>query len=207
MIFLILSPGITPPAVEHSAASLQSFAPFVSEAAQRFGIPEDWIYAVIWAESHGNVVARSPKGALGLMQLMPGTWESLRDQLGLGNDPLDAHDNILAGTAYLRQLYDRYGPSGFLAAYNAGPGRYEDWLRTAKPLPLETRTYAAALAKTLNLIPTGTTIAPNFRPAVSWQTSAIFIPAGDANTTVGNAAGFQSSRAPFVIVPSPPSSP
>ena len=65
---------------------------------------------------------------------------------GLGADPFDPHDNILAGAAYLRELHDRYGSPGFLAAYNAGPARYEDHLATGQPLPAETRAYVALLA-------------------------------------------------------------
>src|SRR3546814_5730962 len=74
-------------------------------------------------ESRGDVRAVSPKGAMGLMQLMPDTWASLRVRLGLGANPYDPRDNILAGAAYLREMHDRYGSPGFLAAYNAGPGR------------------------------------------------------------------------------------
>jgi soluble lytic murein transglycosylase-like protein len=90
------------------------------------------------AESLGEVRVISPKGALGLMQIMPKTWAHLRVRYGLGVDPYDPHDNILAGAAYLRELYDRYGVPGFLAAYNAGPTRYEDHSTTGRPLPSET---------------------------------------------------------------------
>jgi hypothetical protein len=125
------------------------FARFVSEAALRFGIPTSWITAVMQAESRGVVRAVSPKGAMGLMQIMPDTWSGLRSRYGLGADPFDPHDNILAGAAYLRELHDRYGALGFLAAYNAGPGRYEDHLATGRPLPAETRAYVAALTPLL----------------------------------------------------------
>ena len=125
------------------------FARFVSEAALRFGIPTSWITAVMQAESRGVVRAVSPKGAMGLMQIMPDTWSGLRSRYGLGADPFDPHDNILAGAAYLHELHDRYGAIGFLAAYNAGPGRYEDHLATGHPLPTETRAYVAALAPLL----------------------------------------------------------
>src|SRR3546814_17844195 len=91
-------------------------------------------------ESRGDVRAVSPKGAMGLMQLMPDTWASLRVRLGLGANPYDPRDNILAGAAYLREMHDRYGSPGFLAAYNAGPGRYEEAL-AGRPLPAETRAY------------------------------------------------------------------
>ena len=72
-------------------------------------------------ESLGDPLALSPKGAMGLMQIMPDTWSELRSRYGLGADPYDPHDNIIAGAAYLRELHDRYGERGFLAAYNAGP--------------------------------------------------------------------------------------
>jgi hypothetical protein len=70
----------------------------------------------------------------------------LRTRYNLGTDPYDPHDNILAGAAYLREMYDRYGAPGFLAAYNAGPGRYENHLATGRPLPGETQDYVAMLA-------------------------------------------------------------
>jgi hypothetical protein len=122
------------------------FAAFVSEASQRFGVPQTWIRAVMRAESFGDPRAISPKGAMGLMQIMPQTWGRLRERYGLGADPYDAHDNIIAGAAYLRELHDRYGIPGFLAAYNAGPGRWEEHLVIGRPLPLETRAYLVRLA-------------------------------------------------------------
>ena len=122
------------------------FAAFVSEASQRFGVPAPWIRAVMRAESSGAVHAVSPKGAMGLMQIMPATWAGLRQRYRLGPDPYDAHDNIIAGAAYLRELHDRYGVAGFLAAYNAGPARWENHLATGRPLPMETQAYLARLA-------------------------------------------------------------
>ena len=83
---------------------------------------------------------------MGLMQIMPGTWTDLRSRYRFGADPYDARDNILAGSAYIRELRDRYGTPGFLAAYNAGPGRYERHLATGRPLPEETQAYVAMLA-------------------------------------------------------------
>jgi hypothetical protein len=132
-----------PPSV---ATTVDRLAAFVAEASQRFGIPASWIRAVMRAESLGDVRALSPKGAMGLMQIMPATWAGLRLRYGLGANPYDAHDNIIAGAAYLRELHDRYGAPGFLAAYNAGPARYEDHLATGRPLPAETRAYVALLA-------------------------------------------------------------
>jgi len=76
---------------------------------------------------------------MGLMQIMPETWVDLRPRYQLGADPYDAHDNIMAGAAYLRELYDRYGIPGFTAAYDAGPARWQDRSATHRPLPMETR--------------------------------------------------------------------
>jgi len=125
-------------------ASTHPFAVHIEEAARRFAIPAAWIRAVMRAESAGDVRAISSAGAMGLMQIMPDTWAELRVRHRLGRDPYDPRDNILAGTAYLREMYDRYGSPGFLAAYNAGPGRYEEYL-AGRPLPAETRAYVAAL--------------------------------------------------------------
>ena len=122
----------------------------VREASARFNMPVTWINAVMRQESGGHVRSVSPKGAMGLMQLMPATWNYLRAAYKLGNDPYDAHDNIIAGTAYLREMYDQYGSPGFLAAYNAGPGRYESCVRRHRALPAETRHYVAVIAPKLD---------------------------------------------------------
>jgi len=118
----------------------------VAEASRRFGIPAEWILAVMRVESAGNAHAVSRAGAIGLMQIMPATYAELRRDLGLGADPFAVRDNVLAGTAYLRRMYDRYGSPGFLAAYNAGPGRWEAHLSGVRPLPVETVRYVERLA-------------------------------------------------------------
>lgn len=133
------------------ASSTHNLASFVAEAAERFGIPTAWIRAVIGIESAGNQHAISPKGAMGLMQIMPKTYAELRATYGFGRNPYDPHDNILAGAAYLREMHDLYGSPGFLAAYNAGPVRYENHLATGRPLPEETRVYVSTLASRLGL--------------------------------------------------------
>jgi hypothetical protein len=125
-------------------APVDPYAAHIANAARRFGIPAGWIRAVMRVESANDVRAVSPKGAIGLMQIMPETWTALRARYTLGTDPFNARDNILAGAAYLREMHDRYGSPGFLAAYNAGPGRYEEYL-AGRPLPAETRAYVAAL--------------------------------------------------------------
>ncbi len=136
------------------------WAEHIAEASHRFAIPERWIRAVIIAESDGNPHALSRVGAMGLMQIMPATWEELRNRHGLGGDPYDPRENILAGAAYLSELHDLYGSSGFLAAYNAGPGRYEKHLITGDPLPAETRAY---LAKIIPMIDMNSALSPPTR--------------------------------------------
>lgn len=130
--------------------SVATWQPYIAEASLRFGVPIAWIKRVMAAESggrtrRGGAPIRSRVGAIGLMQLMPETWDELRGALGLGADPDDPRDNILAGTAYLRRMYDRFGYPGLFAAYNAGPQRYAAHLATGKPLPAETRAYVAAV--------------------------------------------------------------
>lgn len=135
------------------AAPLDQFQAHIKEAAQRFALPESWIRAVIMAESNGDPRAISSTGAMGLMQLMPGTWDELREQHRLGTDPYDPHTNILAGTAYLKAMYERFGTPGLFAAYNAGPGRYAEHLRSGKSLPAETRAYVALIGTMLTGTP------------------------------------------------------
>jgi len=128
------------------------YSDFIAEAAQRFALPAQWLRAVIDVESANEPHAKSSRGALGLMQLMPATWRLLRAQLGLGSDPFDPHDNVIAGAAYLRQMWDRYGMPGALAAYNAGPGRWESYLAGTRPLPSETIAYVASLASRIGTV-------------------------------------------------------
>ena len=149
------------------AETVGDWRPFTVEASQRFGVPIDWIERVMRVESGGRttlagrpIVSRA--GAMGLMQLMPGTWAAMRDTLRLGPDPFDPRDNILAGTFYLRLMYDRFGYPGCFAAYNAGPGRYAAWLARRRQLPMETAAYLAAT--------TGSGKAPASTPA-----NAIFV--------------------------------
>ncbi len=100
-------------------------------------------------ESGGQEDVISWAGAMGLMQVMPDTYEGLRDRYALGEDPFDPHNNILAGTAYLREMYDRFGSPGFLAAYNAGPQRLDAYLSSGRALPSETVNYVASIAPLL----------------------------------------------------------
>lgn len=133
------------------AQTVARWRPYVREASARFGVPIDWIERVMHAESRGYThrngrPIRSRAGAIGLMQLMPGTWAEIRARLGLGHDPDAPRDNILAGTFYLRLMYDRFGYPGLFAAYNAGPGRYAQHLAGRLALPAETVGYLAGVA-------------------------------------------------------------
>lgn len=147
--------GAAPSYAEPIAAinpALDRWQELIAEASHRFSVPEAWIRAVMQAESGGRTMLdgrpiTSGAGAMGLMQVMPDTYEELRHAHGLGYDPYDPRDNILAGAAYLRAMYDRYGYPGLFAAYNAGPERYDEYLRDGRPLPPETRAYLATVAQ------------------------------------------------------------
>ena len=125
------------------------WGPYIHEASGRFGVPELWVRRVMRQESGGQEDVISWAGAMGLMQVMPDTYSDLRGRYSLGDDPFDPRNNILAGTAYLREMYDRYGAPGFLAAYNAGPNRLDRYLSNGTPLPQETINYVALIAPSL----------------------------------------------------------
>jgi len=162
-------PLVQPPAAHRFAAP-------IVEASQRFRISEAWIRAVLDAESAHDIHAISDAGALGLMQVMPDTWTELQVRYSFGDDPFDPRDNILAGTAYLREMLDRYGNIGaMLAAYNAGPGRYDEYLAIGRPLPAETRDYVAKLAPIVGGEPLleGASTTPSSPP--DWREAPLFV--------------------------------
>ncbi|WP_246148847.1 lytic transglycosylase domain-containing protein [Skermanella pratensis] len=138
----------------------------IAAAAERFDVPEQWIRAVMHRESGGRATVNgrpitSPAGAIGLMQVMPATYAELSERHGLGPSPTDPHDNIMAGTAYIREMYDQFGSPGFLAAYNCGPACYTAVQAGRQRLPRETRLYMAALAPVVGrTAPRGTDGAP-----------------------------------------------
>jgi membrane-bound lytic murein transglycosylase B len=174
---LSLAPAQAQIAANQPAQRSIDIATHVSEASQRFGVPKKWIYAVMRVESAGRVGAISSAGAMGLMQLMPGTWARQRARFGLGSDPFNPRDNIMAGTSYLREMYDSYGVTGMLAAYNAGPGRYEQWRNNGRPLPAETRAYVARIEPMLQSASasTATASANGLQPMrTSWRQSQLF---------------------------------
>lgn len=164
----------------------------IAEASRRFAIPETWIRSVIQAESGGRAerVGRpitSRAGAIGLMQLMPETYREMREAHGLGPDPADPRDNILAGTAYLRAMFDRFGQTGMFAAYNAGSGRYEQSLR-GRPLPAETRIYLATIAEGRPVPLSGTRL---FVPLHASTMGTLTLPSGGLFVTLTNGSGSQ----------------
>jgi soluble lytic murein transglycosylase-like protein len=140
--------AVTTTSGESQTARLDHWQSYIREASQRFGIPEAWIRAVMRAESAGLTMfdgkpITSSAGAMGLMQLMPDTWREMRERFKLRADPYDPRDNIAAGAAYLRQMYDRYGYPNLFAAYHAGPGRFDAYLKGLRALPSATSAYLA----------------------------------------------------------------
>jgi hypothetical protein len=217
LLFPLTSAGVCwaqaePPVAEHSTREpgVGLFADFVAEAAQRFGVPALWINAVMTQESGGDVRAVSRQGAMGLMQIMPDTWQDLHSRHGLGVDPFDPRDNILARTAYLREMHDRYGSPGFLAAYNAGPKRYEEYLTTGRELPLETQLYVATLVPMTGAPQVGGTVAIA-RRETPWQESALFTARDPHGVLAGlsplalsdRGSGGQSAAGQFALQPRP----
>ena len=172
----------------------------VADAAQRYAIPEPWIWAVMGVESAGDPGAVSAKGAMGLMQIMPANWAALRIRYALGADPYDVRANIMAGAAYLRAMFDRYGdPAAMLAAYNAGPGRYDEYLR-GRPLPAETRAYVARLAPVIGAAPPSP-VRPLAAPdPLAWTRSALFAARGampsDRSPAAAQSADDARTKAP-----------
>ena len=139
-----------PPSAHLSAPQVYRWQPLISQAAQRFHIPENWIVAVMQVESGGRTTLdgrpiTSSAGAMGLMQLMPATYAELRGRYRLGPDPYDPHDSVFAGAAYLSELLKRYGYPNLFAAYHAGPGRLDAFLSGQKPLPKATIAYLGSL--------------------------------------------------------------
>jgi soluble lytic murein transglycosylase-like protein len=121
------------------------WGPWIRDASRRFDVPDLWIREVMRQESGGRASATSRVGAMGLMQVMPGTYRELAQRYNLGPDPYHPYDNLQAGAAYVREMYQLYGSPAFLAAYNAGPRRLEDYLWGNRGLPDETRNYIARI--------------------------------------------------------------
>jgi len=130
---------VTRPAATASRTSL--YDDLIVENARIHSIPADLVRAVVQVESGFNPYARSPKGAMGLMQLMPATAR----EFGVQN-PYNPEENVRAGVAYFRQLLDRYENNErlALAAYNAGPGAVDRHGQTVPPYR-ETQDYVSRI--------------------------------------------------------------
>ena len=190
----------------HRGSTVTPFDPwaaYIAEAAKRFAIPEHWLRAVMSVESHGDRTARSSKGAMGLMQIMPKTWNELRGRYGLGSDPWQPRANIMAGAAYLREMHDRYGSiAAMLAAYNAGPKRYDAHLANGRALPTETVDYVAKIAPMIGgKVPVMRVASVLSRP--SWSRAPLFVGRSSVHSGDGSeTADFPSDRpsnAPAIV--------
>ena len=150
-----ISAGLGGELSARTSAVITRWTPFITEASQRFGIAEDWIKAVMRMESGGHTTSAngtpitSKTGAMGLMQLMPDTWRDMQRQYGLGQNPYDPHDNVIAGAAYLRWLYEKFGFPKMFAAYNAGPATEAAHSAGFRGLPNETSNYVRGIAHIL----------------------------------------------------------
>ena len=136
-------------AASQASAAVSASAPptpveLADAAADRYGLPRELIRSVMAAESGFQPLAVSPKGAIGLMQLMPGTAQVL------GADPYDPAQNVDAGTRYLRDLLEKYnyGLRHALAAYNAGPLAVDKY--NGVPPYRETINYIGRIEKSLS---------------------------------------------------------
>ena len=174
------------------------YAGHVAEASRRFGIPELWIWRVMHAESRGRARAISSAGAMGLMQIMPATWAMLTARHGLGSDPFDVRANILAGAAYLRAMWDRYGDRRLmLAAYNAGPGRADAFAAGRRGLPAETIAYVGAIAPEIGASGIAPLAPVPLAGAPSWRSASLFAAQpGGSGADAPTAQPLQGERTP-----------
>jgi soluble lytic murein transglycosylase-like protein len=125
--------------VRNASDRARHYEPIIRQASETYGVDAGLIRAVIRAESNFRNESTSPKGAMGLMQIMPATAKDL----GI-RDAYDAQENIMGGTRYLKGLLDRYRgdvPTA-LAAYNWGMGNVD---RRPENLPRETRVYISRI--------------------------------------------------------------
>src|SRR4051794_891362 len=150
----------------------------------------------------GGELITSGAGAMGLMQVMPATYDDLRSRYReLGDDPYDPHNNILAGTAYLREMYDIYGSPGFLAAYNARPGRLDDYLTPNPTPPEETRRYVASIGPRIAGYEPRTA-SPGAQYAMN--SVPLDIPSGPRYPQLGTQYAASTPSAPIVLSPQQP---
>ena len=138
-----------------SSALMARWEPLILQASHRFKVPAEWLRAVMRQESGGrtmlaeNLPIVSSTGAMGIMQVMPGTYTEMATQYGLGTDPYNPRDNINAGAGYLKWLHGKYGYPAMFAAYNDGPGNLDAFLTQGRDLPDETHNYVNGISKML----------------------------------------------------------
>lgn len=158
-----------------SSTSTSGLDGLIAEASERFGIPAVWIRAIVLKEPDRTARTSSRKGSVGLMQLSPERWTELRHRYAFGTNPADSRDSILAGTAHLREMYDRYGSKDFLAAYIMGPTRYDECMKSGAPLPEETQAVIAELAPLIEpglKDVVGSTVRAKI---ISWRNAPLFV--------------------------------
>ncbi len=200
-------PSSRPTSYRAPGPAVDQWGPYIQEASTRFSIPQSWIRAVMQQESGGHQyirghLVRSVHGAVGLMQLKPGTYMELAHRYHLGSDPYNPHDNIMAGSGYIRELYDRFGSPDFLAAYNCGPQCAENHRSRGTALPGYAKTYMAAIKPHLNdpipamLQPTQIAYAPAPTPPVTVTAVTAQASAPLSQQTVGTAPPLQDDLAP-----------
>lgn len=141
---------------------------YARQVALQQGLDPNLVEATMFTESNGNPNAVSPKGATGLMQLMPGTAKEL------GVDPRDPYQNIEGGVRYLKQQVDKYGVAGGLAAYNAGPGNYQKSGGDFNALPNETKAYVPkVMNRAATIAQGGTMTQPPASPSIGQMQRAL----------------------------------
>lgn len=205
-VIVVAAPSASADPPTHRGSTIAPSDPWaadIAEAATRFAIPERWIRAVMAVESTGDRTARSPKGAMGLMQIMPKTWNELRTRYALGSDPWQPRANIMAGAAYLREMHDRYGSiAAMLAAYNAGPKRYDAHLANGRALPAETVDYVAKIAPMIGGKVPVMRLA-GIASRVSWSRGPIFVGRSavhpDDGSTTSDVPSGRPSNAPAIV--------
>lgn len=183
------------------------WGPWIRDASRRFDVPERWIREVMRQESGGRAGATSPAGAMGLMQVMPATYRELQARYNLGPDPYHPYDSIQAGAAYLREMYELYGSPAFLAAYNAGPRRLEEYLWGGRGLPNETRNYVARIGPRIAGVSPSRRAAPEVYAAAEMGT---YVPPGPRPVSRGTALALRDQRsapAPVQVAAAPPPPP
>jgi soluble lytic murein transglycosylase-like protein len=127
-----IAAALPAPEGHEALARADALQPIVLAAAEEYGVDPDLINAVIWTESRFDPKAKSSAGARGLMQLMPATARSLAERMDEPARPLQPRFNVRAGTLYLARMLKRYDGDEklALAAYAAGPGNVDKWLKT-----------------------------------------------------------------------------